>query len=234
MRKMSKQCDIVRDLLPLYVDGACSEASAETVREHIASCPECHAIFEQMCSEMNEELLKKEKESILQRHEKNEKSKRIKKNILIITATLSILCIAFYIVGLINITKIWYRESDMYSIEERKEAAEVIKEQYKLEKSPLDNSPILSEIHSITYTTDEICKDSLEFCNSFGEVYKECMVFQVRIDLKNWGWNYCCHDETWYLVKTEEGEWKVLTARTELFLDIWDIPMDKYKKLPQK
>ncbi|MCQ4727643.1 zf-HC2 domain-containing protein, partial [Anaerotignum faecicola] len=25
---MSKQCDIVRDILPLYVDGACSEASA--------------------------------------------------------------------------------------------------------------------------------------------------------------------------------------------------------------
>ncbi|WP_447581741.1 zf-HC2 domain-containing protein, partial [Anaerotignum faecicola] len=28
MKSMSKQCDIVRDILPLYVDGACSEASA--------------------------------------------------------------------------------------------------------------------------------------------------------------------------------------------------------------
>ena len=27
MKSMSKQCDIVRDILPLYVDGACSEAS---------------------------------------------------------------------------------------------------------------------------------------------------------------------------------------------------------------
>ena len=231
---MSKQCDIVRDLLPLYVDEACSEASAETVRKHIASCPECHAIFEQMCSEMNEELLKKEKESIVQRREKKEKNKRIKKNIFIITATLSIFCIAVYIAGLINITKIWYRESDMYSIEERKEAAEAIKESFKNNPPYYNPQVIPTTIHSITYTTDEICKESLEFCNSFGEVYEECMVFQVRIDLKDWGWNYCCNDETWYIVKTEEGEWKVLTAKKTPILDVWEIPMDKYKKLPEK
>ena len=35
---MSKQCDIVRDILPLYVDGACSEASAEMVKEHLNAC----------------------------------------------------------------------------------------------------------------------------------------------------------------------------------------------------
>ena len=35
---MNKQCEIVQDLLPLYVDGACSESSAEMVREHLESC----------------------------------------------------------------------------------------------------------------------------------------------------------------------------------------------------
>ena len=35
MRNMSKQCEIVQDLLPLYVDGACSEASAEMIKEHL-------------------------------------------------------------------------------------------------------------------------------------------------------------------------------------------------------
>ncbi len=232
---MSKECDVVRDLLPLYVDGACSEASADMIRNHIANCTECYAIFQELCSVTNEELLKNEKEGILQRHEKNEKRKRIKKNILIITATLSILCIAVYIVGLIDITKIWYRESDIYSIEERQKAAEAIKENFKLDK-PQRNShyDILSEIHSITYTTDKICKESLEFCNSFGKVYEECMVFQVRTTLKEWGWSYTCIDKTLYLVKTEEGEWKVLTARKELFLDHRDIPMNKFKKLPEK
>ncbi len=232
---MSKECDVVRDLLPLYVDGACSEASANMIRNHIANCTECYAIFQELCSETNEALLKKEKEGILQRHEKKEKSKRIKKNVLIVAAALSIFCIAIYLVGFINIVKIWYRESDVYSIEERKEATEAIKEQFNL-GDPTRNAPyaISSEIHSITYTTDEICRESLEFCNSFGKVYEECMVFQVRIALEKWGWNYTCHDETWYLIKTEDGEWNVLTARMELFLDVWDIPLNKFKKLPEK
>jgi predicted anti-sigma-YlaC factor YlaD len=81
MRKMSKECDVIRDLLPLYVDEACSEASAEKVRNHLAVCSDCYAVFQQMCSDTNEELLKKEKESILQRHEKKEKAKTTIKSI---------------------------------------------------------------------------------------------------------------------------------------------------------
>ncbi len=224
---MSKECDVVRDLLPLYVDGACSEASADMIRNHLANCTDCYAIFQQMCSDTNEELLKKETESIVRRHEKKEKTKATVKSILTVSAVLSIFFLTVYIAGFINITKIWYRESDMYSIEERRAAAEAIKESY--------DAPGFGQVlHSITYTTDEICKESLEYCNSFGKVYEECMVFQVRIDLKDWGWNYCCHDETLYLIKTEEGEWKILMGSRELFLDVWDIPMKKYKKLPEK
>jgi predicted nucleic acid-binding Zn ribbon protein len=227
MRKMSKECDVIRDLLPLYVDEACSEASAEKVRDHLAVCSDCYAVFQQMCSDTNEELLKKEKESILQRHEKKEKAKTTIKSISIVSAVLSILFLTVYIAGFINVVKVWCRESDMYSIEERKKAAEAIKESY-------DDPDYPQWLHSITYTTDEICKESLEYCNSFGKIYEECMVFQVRIDHKDWGWNYCCHDETIYLVKTEEGEWDVLTGSRERFLDSRDIPMQKYKKLPQK
>ena len=31
-------CEIVRDLLPLYVDGACTESSRVLVQEHIQEC----------------------------------------------------------------------------------------------------------------------------------------------------------------------------------------------------
>ena len=47
---MSKQCDIVRDILPLYVDGACSEASAEMVKEHLNACADCNAIYQKLLS----------------------------------------------------------------------------------------------------------------------------------------------------------------------------------------
>ncbi len=39
---MSKNnCDMIRDLLPLYADGVCSEESRKYVNEHLAACPEC-------------------------------------------------------------------------------------------------------------------------------------------------------------------------------------------------
>ena len=35
---MKDQCDVIRDLLPLYADRACSEKSREIVVEHLQEC----------------------------------------------------------------------------------------------------------------------------------------------------------------------------------------------------
>lgn len=75
---MSKQCDIVQDLLPLYVDGACSEASTEMIKGHIETCADCRAVYEQMCSHTNEDILQKEKDGVVKRHERKESQKVIK------------------------------------------------------------------------------------------------------------------------------------------------------------
>ncbi|MCL2163250.1 MAG: zf-HC2 domain-containing protein [Oscillospiraceae bacterium] len=40
---MIASCDIVKDLLPLYLDGVCSGDSKAAVDEHIASCEKCNA-----------------------------------------------------------------------------------------------------------------------------------------------------------------------------------------------
>ena len=34
-------CDIVKDLLPLYADDVCSGESRKAVEEHLNSCPDC-------------------------------------------------------------------------------------------------------------------------------------------------------------------------------------------------
>ena len=39
-------CNIVKDLLPLYVDGGLSADSREMVEEHMKTCPECQALEE--------------------------------------------------------------------------------------------------------------------------------------------------------------------------------------------
>lgn len=38
---MKVHCNIVRDLLPLYHDGACSAESRELVEQHLKICPDC-------------------------------------------------------------------------------------------------------------------------------------------------------------------------------------------------
>ena len=41
-------CDIVKDLIPLYIDGCCSEKSRNTVEEHIKACDDCKLLLEEM------------------------------------------------------------------------------------------------------------------------------------------------------------------------------------------
>ncbi|MDF2714030.1 MAG: hypothetical protein K0R28_955 [Paenibacillus sp.] len=50
---MSKiQCDIIKDLLPLYVDNVCSEASGKMVEAHLAECGNCRAELENIRGEL--------------------------------------------------------------------------------------------------------------------------------------------------------------------------------------
>lgn len=41
-------CQIIRDLLPLYCDDVCSRESRQAVEEHLAGCPDCQRVFREM------------------------------------------------------------------------------------------------------------------------------------------------------------------------------------------
>lgn len=45
---MSKNCDIIRDLLPLYAENMCSDQSRQTVAEHISQCADCKKELEKI------------------------------------------------------------------------------------------------------------------------------------------------------------------------------------------
>ena len=40
------ECNVVKDLIPLYIDDCCSEESAKLVKEHLESCPGCKEYYE--------------------------------------------------------------------------------------------------------------------------------------------------------------------------------------------
>ena len=41
-------CEIIKDLIPLYIDDCCSEDSQKAVKEHISNCAACRKLLEEM------------------------------------------------------------------------------------------------------------------------------------------------------------------------------------------
>ena len=67
---MSEQCEVIRDLLPLYADDVCSPTSRTLVEEHIAGCPECRSLMARLLDSRIEEKLKDEKKDVIAYGEK--------------------------------------------------------------------------------------------------------------------------------------------------------------------
>ena len=44
----TKQCEVIQDLLPLYIDNTCSAESQRMVSEHLESCDECKMLYDNM------------------------------------------------------------------------------------------------------------------------------------------------------------------------------------------
>ena len=62
---MKINCNIIRDLLPLYADQICSDESRELVDEHLAECRDCSVLLQQMHNTEIETDLKTEAENVL-------------------------------------------------------------------------------------------------------------------------------------------------------------------------
>ena len=41
-------CNVIRDLIPLYVDECCTQESSDLVREHLATCKACQRVYSAM------------------------------------------------------------------------------------------------------------------------------------------------------------------------------------------
>lgn len=70
MKKMSKTCEIVQDLLPLYIDNVCSKSSQEMIREHLPDCPDCNSMLHLLKSSQIEQELTEEKTEVIDHQRK--------------------------------------------------------------------------------------------------------------------------------------------------------------------
>ena len=202
---MNKQCEIVQDLLPLYVDGACSESSAAMVKEHLESCPECKTLYEKLCSDTGEGTLKAEMVGVVAKREKKVKKKRL------LTIVASVVLTIVLIFTVINLwpASIDYGSSEIYSREDMDEAITLIKDQFYSWEG--------CKLYSIYYTDDSFCQREVDYVNTLADdvVYTECIVFRTRFRSPIFGggaWNANFeYDWSWYLARTDGGEWELLT-----------------------
>lgn len=91
---MKYSCNLIKDLMPLYHDKACSEESTQAVEEHFTECSDCKAYYNSMCESDVVEVYAYEKEQELQTAESYKKvKKKMKKTMKIRTIIIIVLVV---------------------------------------------------------------------------------------------------------------------------------------------
>ena len=62
---MKIECEVIRDLLPLYADDACSEKSRGIVEEHLQECDACRELLQKIRQTEIDDTLQYEKNSVI-------------------------------------------------------------------------------------------------------------------------------------------------------------------------
>ena len=100
------KCEMIRDLLPLYVDNLCSEETKLLVEDHLEQCPECRKALDNMISEIPSLKIEPPSSEQLSPFKKIKKQNQIR-TLLIILASL----IIFSVTTILISQKIIYRNS---------------------------------------------------------------------------------------------------------------------------
>ena len=90
---------MIRDLLPLYVDDACSETSKQLVEEHLSECASCKELLAQLNNHDVEDELIRERNTVVTQH--NKEMKRVAYTVgMSVAAVLMIPILVTFIVNL--------------------------------------------------------------------------------------------------------------------------------------
>ena len=98
---MKISCEIIKDLLPLYHDGVCSNDSRTMVEEHFAYCDNCKAELQAMDDELainnaKQNLNEAEAVKKLSRRWKKGMKKSLLEGILITILVIAVITLVFY------------------------------------------------------------------------------------------------------------------------------------------
>lgn len=101
--KVERDCKIVQDLLPNYIENLTNEETNEYVKEHLNKCSECNKIYENMKKEVDLKVAKKDNKEVKYLKKFNFKFKLLR-NLLIIIVAIIIIIVARKSCILINLS----------------------------------------------------------------------------------------------------------------------------------
>ncbi|MCQ2533071.1 MAG: zf-HC2 domain-containing protein [Clostridia bacterium] len=89
---MKLECNVIRDLMPSYIDGLCSEDSKLLIKEHLCECKECKGVYDAMSSSYGENTIPEVNEAeVIKKVNQKYKMQGIRNNIVSVIATILIL-----------------------------------------------------------------------------------------------------------------------------------------------
>lgn len=210
---MKKECNIVHDIMPLYLEGMVSEDTASFVNEHLKNCPECSTELEGLkntsdIDPVSVETNQQSSEALpLKAIKKKFRTRRIVTIVAAVLITVVMICVFLNL----RHVEIDYGTSKIYSQQDMDAAIKIIKDEFYTWDG--------CKLYSISYTDDSLCQRELEYCNTLakeGVTYTECIVFRTYFRSPIFGgdgWNENHkYNYSWYLGRIKDGEWVLLTC----------------------
>lgn len=190
---MKNECNIVRDLLPLYIENMTSPESAQFVEAHLSKCPECNEIYFSMTATDEENITDEDAQrKILPLR----LVKRMLWKKIVISIVASVLSIALLIGGgtlAYNIidkqnknAEIDYGESEFYLIEDRQAGIDLVISEF------VNSLDFGYDVKSVRFAGDEECLDAWKEWNEDPdhvtqfEDYRDIMVIYLSMKTPVW------------------------------------------------
>lgn len=216
---MKRECNIVRDILPLYIENMASEETKEFVEAHLSKCPECNELYTSMISNGEEEIEDEEvKKKIIPLKIVKQKllCKRIVTSVIAAVLSVAILlgagtAVYEYVDKQNKTAEIDYGTSEWYSKQDRMNAVNLIFREYI---NPMDFG---YDVISIRYAGDaESLQASLDLKEKRNEAnlqnipeWNDCIVFYVALKTPSWCDDRILEPNTFY------GNIKIVMMRNE-------------------
>lgn len=90
-------CDVVQDLLPLYVDGVCSADSRQLVDAHLAECDDCRRVLADLQESETEAAFHADAKAVIRAHNKHQSKTALALGVLISVFLTGVMGVMLYV-----------------------------------------------------------------------------------------------------------------------------------------